>query len=144
MLLEDKHPNRRVSDCLLCFTECDGMLAVHVLYVVHGWKSRPSRSLKNRKTANHHYQTSCSVHYENSNSIPVGFRLCTTRRICKTCILSTDFQQSVGDLAFTARFYSRTHASLGLAWPTFAAKFCDLKKILMQLAQAVDHSGRAI
>lgn len=108
MLLEDKWKISKSESARLSlyFTECNGILAVHFLYLMHGWKCTPSRSQNDSlpslsdvvQVVQHVYvppMLLCSVAVVSLSISDCNSWYYTMH--LQTCILSTDFQQSAED-----------------------------------------------
>lgn len=95
------------------FTERDGILAVPILYVMHGWKSVSSKSLEESLLVSLPdvfqlgqvrlmlLHTAC---YKNCGCITSSVStVSTTRRTCKASILQRILQQSTKNFTFTPK-----------------------------------------
>jgi hypothetical protein len=130
------------------YMEHDGMLGIHILYVMYRWKGRPSSSLKTHYNQHETSRSSyiyllcfCTPHITRTGDIPVSHSVCarisatwcTARHAFHQCIL----QQSTEDY-LQQRFYSRTNcASLGLGSPRFTMNMHDQMKIIMQFSLTI-------
>lgn len=73
--------------------EYDGMLVVHIVHVIYGWKSRSLKSLKESlpsvldglQLIRVSIMLLYTVHYKNSSCIPTTFRTASVCTICKMC-----------------------------------------------------------
>lgn len=94
------------------YMERDGMLGIHILYIMYRWKGRPSSSMKTHYNQQETSRSSytyllcfCTPHITRTGVMPVLYSVCariSATMHCKTCISSMYFA-TVNWRLFTAK-----------------------------------------